>query len=139
MAQVHSVDQAWRVFCYSCTPTLFSSGSITAWRATERFFIEFFSFLFDNMFRCYLVFVSPFPTLKLYLISLIMDEYGLRYCYRLFVLIYSYFVLSLSQSKSNLAVILIWGSKQALVFTHKFELSMCFGGWESWSAKSQVF
>ena len=26
-AQVHSVDKAWRVFCYSCTQTLFSSGS----------------------------------------------------------------------------------------------------------------
>ena len=27
-AQVHWIDQAWRVFYYSCTPTLFSSGSI---------------------------------------------------------------------------------------------------------------
>ena len=27
-AQVHAVDQAWRVFCYSFTPILFSSGSI---------------------------------------------------------------------------------------------------------------
>ena len=26
-AQVHRVDQAWRVFYYSCIPTLFSSGS----------------------------------------------------------------------------------------------------------------
>ena len=29
-AQVHWIDYAWRVFCYSGTPTLFSSGSITA-------------------------------------------------------------------------------------------------------------
>ena len=42
-AQVHWVDQVWRVFCYSCTPTLFSSGSISTW--------------------CYLVFASLFPTL----------------------------------------------------------------------------
>ena len=56
-------------------------------------------------------------------ISLIMDEYGLGQCYRLFALIYSYSIVSLSQSKSNLAVILIWGSKQVLVFSHKFELS----------------
>ena len=27
-AQVRSIDKAWRVFCYSCTPTLFSSGSL---------------------------------------------------------------------------------------------------------------
>ena len=27
-AQVHWIDQAWRVFCYSCTPTLFSSELI---------------------------------------------------------------------------------------------------------------
>ena len=43
----------------------------------ERFSAEFFGLLFDNMSRCYLVFASLFPTLKLYFISLIMDEYGL--------------------------------------------------------------
>ena len=42
-AQVHWVDQAWRV--------------------AEKFFAEFFGFLFDNMFWCYLVFVSIFPAL----------------------------------------------------------------------------
>ena len=63
-AQVHWVDQAWRVFCHLYTPTLFSSGSITAWRAAERFFAEFFSFLFNNTSRCYLVFASLFSTLK---------------------------------------------------------------------------
>ena len=51
-AQVHGVDQAWRVFCYSCTPTLFSSGSISTWRVTERFFTKFFGFFFDNTSRC---------------------------------------------------------------------------------------
>ena len=122
-AQVHWVDQAWRVFCYSRTPTLFSSGSITTWREAVRFFAEFFSFLFDNMSRYYLVFASLFATFKFYFISLIMDEYGLWQCYRLFALIYSYSALSLSQSKSNLVVILIKGSKQALVFSHKSKLS----------------
>ena len=103
--------------------TLFSSGSITTWRVAERFFSEFFSFLFDNTSWCYLVFVFLFPTLKLYFILLIMDEYGLEQCYWLFAHIYSYSALSLSQSRSNLAVILIWESKQTLVFPHKFELS----------------
>ena len=49
-AQVHGVDLAWRVFCYSFTPTLFSSGSISTWRVAERFLAEFFDFLFDNMY-----------------------------------------------------------------------------------------
>ena len=124
-AQVHRVDQVWKVFCYSYTPTLFSNGSILTQRVVKRFFTEFFGFFFNNTSRCYLVFASLFPTLKLYFISLIIDEYGLRQCYRLFMLIYSYSTLSLSQSESNLAVILIWGSKQALVFSYKFELSTC--------------
>ena len=62
-AQVHWVDQAWRVFSYLYTPTLFSSESISTWRVAEKFFAEFFGFLFDNMFWCYLVFVSIFPAL----------------------------------------------------------------------------
>ena len=124
--QVHWVDQAWRVFCYSCTPTLFSSESISTWRVAERFFAKFFDFFFDNTSRCYLVFASLFPTLKFYFILLIMDEYGLGQCYRLFALIYSYSALSLNQSKSNLAVILIWESKQAFMFSHKFELSYIY-------------
>ena len=39
------------LFVYS---NLFSSGSITAWRVAERFFAEFFGFLFDNTSACYL-------------------------------------------------------------------------------------
>ena len=61
--QVHGVDLVWRVFCYSCTPTLFSSGSISTWRVTERFFTKFFGFLFNNTSWCYLAFASFFPTL----------------------------------------------------------------------------
>ena len=71
-AQVHEVGYAWRVFCYSCTPTHSLVNRFTAWRATERFFAEFF----DNTSQCYLVFASLFPTLNLYFILLIMDEYG---------------------------------------------------------------
>ena len=47
-AQVHRVDQAWRVFCYSCPPTYSLVDQFIAWRAAERFFAEFFGFLFDN-------------------------------------------------------------------------------------------
>ena len=35
-------------------PYRLSSGSITAWMAAERFFAEFFGFLFDNTSACYL-------------------------------------------------------------------------------------
>ena len=57
------VAGAWSVFCYSCTPTFFSSGSILTWRVVERFFVELFGFLFDNTSWCYFVFASLFPTL----------------------------------------------------------------------------
>ena len=60
-AQVYWVDKAWKVFCYSCTSTLFSYRLISSWRAAEKFFAEFFGFLFDNTFWCYLVFASFFP------------------------------------------------------------------------------
>ena len=48
------------LFVYS---NLFSSGSITAWRVAERFFAEFFDFLFDNTSACYLVFAFSLPLL----------------------------------------------------------------------------
>ena len=60
-AQVHWVDQAWRVFCCSCFPTTFLSGLFTAWRAVERFYAEGFGFLFDNTLCVVLVFASLFP------------------------------------------------------------------------------
>ena len=72
------IVRAWRVFCNLCTPTLFSNGSISIWRVAERFFAEFFSFLFDNTSWCYLVFASFFPTLLAFILLLMMDEYGLR-------------------------------------------------------------
>ena len=51
-AQVHQIDQTWRVYCCSCIPTTFSSGLLTAWRAAERFYTEGFGFLFDNTSLC---------------------------------------------------------------------------------------
>ena len=62
-AQVHQVDQAWRVFCYSCIPTSFSSGLLTVWKAVERFFVEYFGFLFDNTSPCYLCVYISLPLL----------------------------------------------------------------------------
>ena len=64
------VDQAWRVYCYSCIPTDFLVDHFTTWRAAERFFVEFFSFLFDNTCWCYLVFASLYPLL-----------FAINYCY----------------------------------------------------------
>ena len=48
-AQVHWVDQAWRVFCCSYIPTTFFSGLFTTQRAAERFYVESFGFFFDNI------------------------------------------------------------------------------------------
>ena len=69
-AQVHGVDQAWRVFCYLCTPTYSLVDRFTAWRAAKRFYIEFFSFLFDDTSACYLVFAFFFPTLLTFILLL---------------------------------------------------------------------
>ena len=60
-AQVHWVDQAWRVFCCSCIPISFFSRLLTAWRAVERFYAENFSFLFDNALLCCLCVCISLP------------------------------------------------------------------------------
>ena len=60
-AQVHQVDQAWRVYCCSCIPTTFFSRLFTAWRTAERFYLEGFDFLFDNTSCVVFVFASLFP------------------------------------------------------------------------------
>ena len=60
-AQVHWVNQAWRVFCYSCIPITFFSGLFTTWRMVERFYAKGFCFLFDNTSCVVLVFASLFP------------------------------------------------------------------------------
>ena len=76
---MHWVDLAWRVFCYSCIPTSFSSGLLTAWKAAERFFAEYFSFLFDNISLCYLC-VCIHSSLSLYLLisAMIVINYDLE-------------------------------------------------------------
>ena len=61
MAQVHRVDQVWRVYYYSCIPTNFLVDHFTIWRAAERFFVEFFSFLFNNTCRCYICVCISLP------------------------------------------------------------------------------
>ena len=60
-AQLYWVDQAWRIFCYLCIPTLFSNGLLTAWRAAERFLIENFCFLLDNTSMCCLCVCISLP------------------------------------------------------------------------------
>ena len=49
------------VFCYSCILASFSSGLLTAWRATERFYVEHFVFLFDNISLCCLCICISLP------------------------------------------------------------------------------
>ena len=60
-AQVHLVDQTWRVFYCSYISTTFFSGLFTAWRVAEMFYAEGFGFLFDNTSCVALVFASLFP------------------------------------------------------------------------------
>ena len=55
-----------------------SSGLITAWRAAERFYAEYFGFLFNNTLACYLVFAFFFPTLLALILLLCYIEYGLE-------------------------------------------------------------
>ena len=52
-AQMHQVDQAWRVYYYSCISIDFLLDHFTVWGAAERFFAEFFDFLFDKTSQCY--------------------------------------------------------------------------------------
>ena len=122
-AQVQMVDQAWRVSCLPMYHNQLSSESITAWRVAEKFFVEFFGFLFDNTSACYLVFAFFFPTILYSILLLCYFIYGLEYCVCLSAHIYTIPHLVLSQCKINRAVSLIWGSKQLLCFQHIFELS----------------
>ena len=77
-AQIHEVDQAWKVFCYLCTPTLFSNRSILTWRVANRFFAKLLSFLFDNMPWCYLVVASLFPYSCALLLLFVIHIYALE-------------------------------------------------------------
>ena len=100
-------------------PNLLSSESITAWKAAERFFAEFFSFLFDNTSACYLVSAFFFPTLLPFILWLCYNVYGIEQLVCLSARIYSIPHLVLSQSKINRVITLIWISKQLLCF-HTF-------------------
>ena len=77
-------------------------------------------FLFDNTSSCYLVFVFFFPTLLLFILLLCFNVYRLEQLVCLSACIYTISHLELSQCKIYRAVTLIWGSKQALVFSTHF-------------------
>ena len=53
-------------------------GSIGRSQTLERFYAEYFGFLFDNTSACYLVFAFFFPTLLAFILLLCFDEYGLE-------------------------------------------------------------
>ena len=57
---------------------LIVNGLITALRAVERFFAEFFDFLFDNTLACYLVFALFFPTILPFILLLCFNDYWLE-------------------------------------------------------------
>ena len=126
-AQVHWVDQTWRVFCYLCTPTLSSCGSITAWRAVERFFAEFFSFLLITSLGIILCLHLSSLTLVLYIYCLLFifvhnSSFG---DYVSFTLVCT----QISQGKSNLAVILKLGLNKLVCFSTNLSfqiLAFCF-------------
>ena len=93
-------------------PNLLSSGSITTWRAAERFFVEFFNFLFDNISVCYLVFAFYFPLLLCFTFIICCS----CLCTRVVSVDCTSFTIG---GLNHLTVIFNWGSKQALVFlTH---------------------
>ena len=96
---------------------------VGAWRAAERFFVEFFDFLFNNTSACYLVFASFFPTLLHSILLLCCYDYELEQFVCLSTHIYTIPHLVLSQCKINRAVTFFFGSKQLLCFQHSFKLS----------------
>ena len=109
-----------------CIPTDCLVDQFPLERAAERFFAEFFSFLFDNISAYYLVFASFFPTLLYSILLLCCFVYGLEQCVCLSARINTIPHLVLSQCKIYRAVTFNWGSKQLLCFQHIFELSIMF-------------
>ena len=51
----------------------------------ERFFTEYFSFLFDNTSQCYLVFASLFPLSLSFIFVVVACSYGLKSSFGYFV------------------------------------------------------
>ena len=112
---MHQADQAWRVFCYSCISTDclvdrlplgkrrrgFSPSSSVSSSITHRRVIlclRSSSLLFYLSFYCCVIMIMGQSSLFVYPLALL------------------YSALSLSQSKINQVVTLIWGSKQFLCF-----------------------
>ena len=112
---MHQADQAWRVFCYSCISTDclvdrlslgerrrgFSPSSSVSSSITHRRVIlclRSSSLLFYLSFYYCVIMIMGQSSLFVYLLALL------------------YSALSLSQSKINRVVTLIWGSKQLLCF-----------------------
>ena len=82
---------------------------ISTWRVAEKFFIEFFRFLFDNMSRYYLLFASLFPysfsfILVVALLVVMAQRIISLICYHLLL-----FHTQINQSKRNHAVFLKLG------------------------------
>ena len=86
------------------------------WRAAERFFNEFFGFLFDKMSRCYLCLHLSSLLLVISFLLLCCFKYGLEQLSCLYTCVYTILHLVLSQCKINQAETLIWGSKQLVCF-----------------------
>ena len=112
---MHQANQAWSIFCYSCIPTDclvdrlplggrrrgFSPSSSVSSLITHRRVIlclHSSSLLFYLSFYCCVIMIMGQSSLFVYPLALL------------------YSALSLSQSKINRVVTLIWGSKQLLCF-----------------------
>ena len=102
-------------------PTLFSSGLLTAWRAAEKFFAEYFGFLFDNTSPGYLCVCISLPLLFLLITTMVVINFGLE-CFTNSVLAYIYI--------PHIHCLFIslcwyfWGSKRSLVFYTLIEHSI---------------
>ena len=119
-AQIHWVNQAWRVSCQFMYPNLLSSGSITTWRVAERFYAKDFGFLFDNTSLCCLCVCILLPYSFSFHITAVLYCIWLRVVYLFICSLLLYPSLSLSQSKIYQAVIFNLESKQLLGF-HTFQ------------------
>ena len=89
---------------------------LTAWRAVERFFVEFFGFLFDNTSWCYLVVAYLFPYFCALLLLFVVHVNALEWFYWFITFHLLLFRTKINESKSNRAVILIEGLNKFLYF-----------------------
>ena len=116
-AQIHWVDQAWRVYCYSCIPTTFSSGLLTAWKAAERFYAESFGFLFDNTsLSCPCDCISlrlSLPFIFCCGCDFKLAQIVFQFCLQLVFIFHTLYVCH-----KALLVILFWGSKRSQCILH---------------------